>query len=267
VKFTATKLVSIFIPCIILVIATFFAFRERNGEHYFYETKFLSFTCIALCIIIIAFLPTFKYVVGTYTAFVMVFTIDVFGYTYISCVIFPKVYVTFVRNKNGEETFKLKPAQEKEKKVKPKKKKNKTKESLSETTVSTDAGSSIKKVNERKSESSKSKKESVVTKVDISNMSENHYSTIGEKEVIKFDNPTYEEIDVNQVKKEKDEKYEELNIKLDAMDDDKNVEEDEDSSMGVVNNSYVNTEAMNSGQKQECSPPMSPSAVVIDTNK
>ena len=118
VEFTPARLVTTFIPCILLIIATFCAFRERNMEHSFYEPKFLSFTCIALCIIILAFLPTFKYVVGEYRAIVMAFTLDVFGYTFTTCMILPKVYVAIVRSRKGKEAFPIKPAQSKKKKKK-----------------------------------------------------------------------------------------------------------------------------------------------------
>ena len=101
VDFTAARLVSTFIPCIILIIATFCAFRERNADHSFYEPKFLSFSCIALCIIIVAFLPTFNYVYGIYKAIVWAFTTNVFGYTFIACLILPKIYVGVVRKRKG----------------------------------------------------------------------------------------------------------------------------------------------------------------------
>ena len=93
IEFTGSRLVCTFIPCIFLIIATFTAFRERNTEHPFYEPKFLSFTCIAFCIIVVAFNTTYNYVRDTYKANLMAFTIDVFGYTYLSCLILPKVYV------------------------------------------------------------------------------------------------------------------------------------------------------------------------------
>jgi len=108
VDFTAARLIATFLPCVVLIIATSCAFRERNIEHAFYEPKFLSFTCIALCIIMLAFLPTFKYVIGEYRAIVMAFTIDVFAFTYMVCMILPKVYVGIVRNIKGKDTFPLK---------------------------------------------------------------------------------------------------------------------------------------------------------------
>ena len=115
VEFTPARLITTFIPCILLIIATSYAFRERNTEHSFYEPKFLSFTCIALCIIILAFLPTLKFVVGEYRAIVMAFTIDVFGYTFTISMILPKVYVAIVRSQIGKEAFPIQSAQSKTK--------------------------------------------------------------------------------------------------------------------------------------------------------
>jgi len=152
VEFTAARLVSTFIPCIILIIATFCSFRERNADHSFYEPKFLSFSCIALCIIIVAFLPTFKYVDGVYKAVVLAFTMNVFGYTFVTCLILPKVYVGVVRKKRGMQEYPMKPGvTKKEKKEKKEKKKqekldkkvknNKAKE---ESDISTNMTSSFK---------------------------------------------------------------------------------------------------------------------------
>ena len=122
VEFTAARLVSTFIPCIILIIATFCAFRERNADHSFYEPKFLSFSCIALCIIIVAFLPTFRYVLGIYKAIVLAYTMNVFGFTFLVCLILPKVYVGFIRKRRGENEYPPKTSASKRKKKKDDKK-------------------------------------------------------------------------------------------------------------------------------------------------
>ena len=126
VEFTAARLVSTFIPCIILIIATFCAFRERNADHSFYEPKFLSFSCIALCIIIVAFLPTFKYVLGIYKAIVLAYTMNVFGFTFLVCLILPKVYVGFIRKRRGENEYPIKKSASKQKKKKNDKKQKKS---------------------------------------------------------------------------------------------------------------------------------------------
>lgn len=128
VEFTAARLVSTFIPCIILIIATFCAFRERNSDHSFYEPKFLSFSCIALCIIIVAFLPTYRYVDSVYKAVVLAFTMNVFGFTFIACLILPKVYVGVVRKKRGIEEYPMKPGVSKKEKKEKKEKKKQEKE-------------------------------------------------------------------------------------------------------------------------------------------
>jgi len=125
VEFTAARLVSTFIPCIILIIATFCAFRERNADHSFYEPKFLSFSCIALCIIIVAFLPTFRYVVGIYKAIVLAYTMNVFGFTFLACLILPKVYVGVIRKRRGEHEYPMKTGASKAKKKKNDKKQKK----------------------------------------------------------------------------------------------------------------------------------------------
>ena len=135
VEFTAARLVSTFIPCIILIIATFCAFRERNADHSFYEPKFLSFSCIALCIIIVAFLPTFRYVVGIYKAIVLAYTMNVFGFTFLVCLILPKVYVGVIRKRRGKDEYPLKKSATKRKKNKKEDKKKQNDTQLETTSV------------------------------------------------------------------------------------------------------------------------------------
>ncbi|XP_065660329.1 extracellular calcium-sensing receptor isoform X2 [Hydra vulgaris] len=109
-ELTAGKLISIFIPFIITFISTFFSFRERNKDHIYYEPKFLSFTSIALCITFLAFLPTFKYANASFKVLVIAYTLNIMGYTFLGCLILPKVYVGHARFRHGTSFFKLKPA-------------------------------------------------------------------------------------------------------------------------------------------------------------
>ena len=92
VELTLTRLICMGLPCIVLIIAMIIAFRERNTNHPYNEPKFLSFATIALSIIVVAFIPTFKFVVGVYKSIVMAFTVDLCAYTYISCMFVPKIY-------------------------------------------------------------------------------------------------------------------------------------------------------------------------------
>ena len=93
VGLTATRLICMALPCVVLLIAMIIAFKDRNIEHPYNEPKFLSFSTIALAIIVVAFIPTFKYVVGLYKSIVMAFTVDLCAYTYISCMYVPKLYI------------------------------------------------------------------------------------------------------------------------------------------------------------------------------
>ena len=102
VDFTTARFVSTFVPFILLIIATCCAFHERNTKHPFHEPKFLSFTCIAMCIIAVVFLPTFKYVKGNLKGVVMVFTTSVFGFTYMACLVLPKVFVVHARQQRKD---------------------------------------------------------------------------------------------------------------------------------------------------------------------
>lgn len=91
-ELSTSRLICMTFPCIVLITAMIVTFRERNIEHPYNEPKFLSFATIALTIIVVAFIPTFKYVVGIYKAIVMAFTVDLCAFTYISCIFVPKLY-------------------------------------------------------------------------------------------------------------------------------------------------------------------------------
>ena len=102
--FTTGRMIVMLFPCILLITVTVISFRERNDEHPFNEPKFLSFTTIATCIIVIAFLPTYKYVVGIYRAIVMAFTTDVCAFTFIGCMLVPKLYTAVLLKFQGKES-------------------------------------------------------------------------------------------------------------------------------------------------------------------
>lgn len=101
VELTISRMICMSLPCITLVVTMVIAFRERNEEHPFNEPKFLSFTTIAIAIIVVAFIPTFKYVVGIYKAIVMAFTVDLCTYTYIGCMFVPKLYAIITQGAEG----------------------------------------------------------------------------------------------------------------------------------------------------------------------
>ena len=104
VDFNTCRLIATSFPCFILLIAAVAAFRERHDEHPFNEPKFVSFASIAVCIVVVAFLPTFKYVVGIYRAIVIAFTVDVCGCIFIGCLFVPKLYIMLSQGNEVELT-------------------------------------------------------------------------------------------------------------------------------------------------------------------
>ena len=107
--FTAPSLVSNFLPLILLIVATCCAFRERNMEHIFYEPKFFSFTCIALCVGTAAYLLTFNFVKDELKSIVMTFTLSIFALIYMACLILPKIYVGQGRHRHGNSFIQKRP--------------------------------------------------------------------------------------------------------------------------------------------------------------
>lgn len=104
---TAGWYVSIFIPISFLLFVSFRAFNERNCDHYFHEPKFLSFACIAMCIIIAAYIPSYGYAEGKNKALISAVTLDLFAFTLISCLIIPRVRVALLVHKFGLDRFPL----------------------------------------------------------------------------------------------------------------------------------------------------------------
>jgi len=99
---TSSRIViAIPLPAILLLVATIHAFQERMLEISLQESKqksnkFLNFTCIAVCLVTLAFLPTYKYVLSFYRAIVLVFAFDLFAFIYLGCLVFPRVYTAVI---------------------------------------------------------------------------------------------------------------------------------------------------------------------------
>ncbi|XP_065651209.1 extracellular calcium-sensing receptor-like [Hydra vulgaris] len=99
INLNVPSLIANFIPLIILILASCCAFRERNMEHHFYEPKFFSFTCIALCVVMVAYLITFNFVQNKLKSIVMTFTLSIFGLIYTICLILPQIYIGYERHR------------------------------------------------------------------------------------------------------------------------------------------------------------------------
>lgn len=95
--FAAAQLIAIAYPIVILALATFIAFRERHLPDNFNEAKLRSFSTLALCIVLVAFIPTYYYVVGNNRIFVVAFTLFVASFACKGCMFVPKLYVIYFR--------------------------------------------------------------------------------------------------------------------------------------------------------------------------
>ena len=95
--FSAAHIVVISYPIIVLLIATLLAFRERHRLENFNEAKAISFSTIALCIVLVAFIPTYRYVVGNNRVLVVAFCTSVQAFSCTGCLFIPKLYIIFFR--------------------------------------------------------------------------------------------------------------------------------------------------------------------------
>lgn len=93
---SAAQFIAYAFPLLMLVMATAFAFKERDDRANHSEAKYISFCTISLCILLIAFFPTYRFVRGVTTSIVIATTSLVGAFAVIGCVILPKVYILLV---------------------------------------------------------------------------------------------------------------------------------------------------------------------------
>lgn len=91
--FPISRIIAIVLPCVVLIISTFISFKERDRPENFNEAKFISFTTILVGIIIIAFIPTYRYVMGVSRILVVTFTIFITAFSCMGCLFLPKLYI------------------------------------------------------------------------------------------------------------------------------------------------------------------------------
>lgn len=96
-SWSAPTLVSFGFPLALLLMATAFSFKERDNRENHSEAKYLSFCTISLCIVLIAFFPTYRFVKGVTLSVVIATTAVVGAFAVIGCIILPKVYILIFR--------------------------------------------------------------------------------------------------------------------------------------------------------------------------
>lgn len=96
-SFPLAHIIAFCFPIVVLVLATLLAFRERRLPDNFNEAKSLSFSTIALCILLVAFIPTYRFVVGNNRILVVAFTLFFGVFACMGCVFIPKLYIVFFK--------------------------------------------------------------------------------------------------------------------------------------------------------------------------
>lgn len=84
-------------PLLVLFVATAFAFKERENRKNHHEAKYRSFCTISICIILVAFFPTYRFAQGITTSIVIATTALVGSVAICACIILPKVYILVVQ--------------------------------------------------------------------------------------------------------------------------------------------------------------------------
>ena len=105
IQFTILRIVAIVFPFVVLLTTTIQTVPDRNMNYKHGEPKFLTFTCLAMCIISAAYIITVNQVVGVFQDMVIIFTAIGYGYAYIACMMLPRLYVAYTtvetENKEG----------------------------------------------------------------------------------------------------------------------------------------------------------------------
>ncbi|XP_028404962.1 extracellular calcium-sensing receptor-like [Dendronephthya gigantea] len=96
-SWTAGRFVATGFPLVVLFLATAFAFKERDDRKNHSEAKYLSFCTISMCILLIAFFPTYRFAQGMTTSIVIATTSLVGALAVSGCIILPKVYILVVQ--------------------------------------------------------------------------------------------------------------------------------------------------------------------------
>ncbi len=94
---TASYLIPLIFPCVILLLCTYYAFKTRKTPDGFNETKLIGFTCYTTCVIWLAFITLY---LATSDTFVRTGTIclsvSLNAYVALGCLFLPRVYVCLV---------------------------------------------------------------------------------------------------------------------------------------------------------------------------
>ncbi|XP_047126340.1 extracellular calcium-sensing receptor isoform X1 [Hydra vulgaris] len=97
------SLLAIIFPLMLLLTATVLAFSERDSKYYLNELKHLYFFGMSQCIITVAYILSINQVNALFQTLVTLITTNGYGYAFIFCLAFPKVYGTLQAKKSKNE--------------------------------------------------------------------------------------------------------------------------------------------------------------------
>ena len=89
---------------LLLIVTTYFAFRTRKVPQNFNEAKFINLTVYTLCVLWLAFIPTYFITTALRTTFrtgSLVIAIILSATVTLCCLLMPKIYFLFSRKRKG----------------------------------------------------------------------------------------------------------------------------------------------------------------------
>ena len=93
------QMLSFALPFVVIVIASVQSLSESHTKVQFGDYKSLHYTCLAFCIINVAYVITLNIVINQYKVLVSLITTIAYGYVYMGCMICTKIFHAFTEPK------------------------------------------------------------------------------------------------------------------------------------------------------------------------
>ena len=97
--FSMMQMLSFALPFVVIVIASVQSLSESHTKVQFGDYKSLHYTCLAFCIINVAYVITLNIVINQYKVLVSLITTIAYGYVYMGCMICTKIFRAFTEPK------------------------------------------------------------------------------------------------------------------------------------------------------------------------
>lgn len=101
-KFTVLHILCFAYPSFIVVISLIQTYSEKHALNRDRDLKYLHYTCLAFCIINLAYIITVNHVFDIYKAMVTLCTTLAYGYVYMCCMIITKIFQASIQAKTNK---------------------------------------------------------------------------------------------------------------------------------------------------------------------